>query len=267
MKSVNQRFLDLSLKMPDFLRNQEVAIQELIKRKLSRGKISLYIRFFPNKNAQLSELTVNQPLIEQLSACADKIHGQLGLKENNLSVSHLLNWPDVIVQSPIDMSDLQTNALKLIAQLTDELILSRKREGQAMQQVLQEKIDFIKQQTAELEQLMPDINRNLESKMRQKLNDLNLTVNPERFEQELTFYLQKIDVSEELDRLNAHVKEFNRVLQIDQPIGRRLDFLIQEMNRESNTIGSKSASIVSSTAGIELKVAIEQMREQIQNIE
>lgn len=267
MKSVNQRFLDISLKMPDFLRNQEVTIQESIKRKLSRGKVTLYIRFFPSKNTQLSQLSVNQPLLQQLSQCADKISGQLALKNNDLSVSQLLNYPDVIVQSPIDMSDLQDDALQLIVQLTDELIASRKREGEAMQQILREKIAFVKQKVAELEQQMPEINRNLEAKMRQKLDDLNITVNPERFEQELTFYLQKIDVGEELDRLNAHVKEFNRTLEIDQPIGRRLDFLIQEMNRESNTIGSKSASIVSSNAAIELKVTIEQMREQIQNIE
>ena len=266
IKSVNQRFLDLTIKAPDFLRSTEEAIRKMFNKNISRGKVSVFIRFYPNQDVNLNELTVNQSLLKQIQACSEQVHDTLG-GQYNFGVTQAMNWQDVIIQQPADTSELQKVAVELMDKSVADLIESRKREGQAMKDVLTEKIDIIQAKTNEIREFMPAINQALQDKLRQKLEDFDVDVNPERFEQEVAFQLQRIDVGEEIDRLDAHVVEVKRVLELDEPVGRRLDFLIQELNRESNTIGSKSASILSSTASIDLKVAIEQMREQVQNIE
>ena len=266
IRSVNQRFLELTIKCPDFLRASENAFRKLFSQSISRGKVSVFIRFYPNDNTSLTELTVNHALVRQLNSCATDIETKHQLN-NNVAVSNLLNWPEVVVQKPSDTSKLSQTSLELVKVCIEEFIDSRKREGLEMQNILQEKINTIQDLTSEIRTYVPQINEHLKNKLLDKLSELNIEVNEERFEQELALQLQKIDITEELDRLDAHVKEFNRVLQLDQPVGRRLDFLIQELNRESNTIGSKSASIKTSNASIDLKVAIEQIREQIQNIE
>jgi len=266
IRSVNQRFLELSIKCPDFLRASETAFRKLFSQSISRGKVAVFIRFYPNDNISLTELTVNHALVKQLKSCATDIETTHQL-DNRLTVNQLMNWTDVIVQKPSDTSALNQASIDLIQTSVQQLIESRKREGQEMQLVLQDKVNLIESLTNEIRKFVPEINAQLSTKLKAKLADLDVEVNPERFEQEIAMQLQKIDITEELDRLDAHVKEFKRVLSLQEPVGRRLDFLIQELNRESNTIGSKSASIKTSNASIDLKVAIEQMREQIQNIE
>lgn len=266
IRSVNQRFLELSIKCPDFLRASENALRKLFSQSISRGKVSVFIRFYPNDDTNLTELTVNHALVKQLNTCAASIEEQHQLN-NNVSVSEMLNWPDVVVQKPSDTSSLSQASIELVKTCIEKFIDSRKREGTEMKNILQEKVHTIQQLTDDIRTFVPQINNHLKSKLQDKLAELQVEVNQERFEQELAFYLQKVDITEELDRLDAHVKEFNRVLQLDEPVGRRLDFVVQELNRESNTIGSKSASIKTSNASIDLKVAIEQIREQIQNIE
>jgi len=266
IRSVNQRFLDLTIKCPEFLRGSEHIFRRLFNKHISRGKITVFIRFYPNDEVSLNELNVNHALLKQILNCATDIENQ-HLVNNNMGVSQLLNWPDVIVQKPADTSALNQIAVELVETSIHQLIESRHREGEEMKQVLLDKVEFIEQLTQDIRSYVPEINEHLNLKLRQKLADLDIDVNPERFEQEIAMQLQKIDITEELDRLDAHVKEYHRVLNLEEPVGRRLDFLIQELNRESNTIGSKSASIKTSNASIDLKVAIEQMREQIQNIE
>lgn len=266
IRSVNQRFLELSIKCPDFLRASENTFRKLFSQSISRGKVAVFIRFYPNDNISLTELAVNHALVKQLKACATDIETTHQLS-NHLSVNQLMNWTDVIVQKPSDTSELNETSLQLVKSGVKQLIESRKREGHEMLLVLQDKVNLIETLTHEIRAYVPEINAMLSTKLKTKLADLDVEVNPERFEQEIAMQLQKIDITEELDRLDAHVKEFNRVLGLEEPVGRRLDFLIQELNRESNTIGSKSASIKTSNASIDLKVAIEQMREQIQNIE
>lgn len=266
IKAVNQRFLDLSIKAPDFLRASEEAMRKVINKNISRGKVAVFIRFYPNPEVQLNELSVNASLLKQVQSCAEQVHDALG-GSYNFGVSQAMNWPDVITQEPADTSALQQVALDLVKQSVADLIAGRQREGAEMKAVLLEKVNIIAEKAIEIRGLMPEINQALQDKMRQKLEDLDVEVNPERFEQELAIQLQRIDIGEELDRLDAHVKEVKRVLELNEPVGRRLDFLIQELNRESNTVGSKSASIITSNASIDLKVAIEQMREQVQNIE
>jgi uncharacterized protein (TIGR00255 family) len=266
IRSVNQRFLELTIKCPDFLRASENTFRKLFNQHMSRGKVSVFIRFYPNDSISLTDLNVNQALVQQLLSCASQIEEKFKMN-NNLGVSQLMNWPDVVVQKPSDTSELNLASIQLVETSIAQMIESRKREGSEMQNVLQSKVELIDSLTQEIRSYVPEINKQLADKLRTKLADFNVEVNPERFEQELAIQLQKIDITEELDRLDAHVKEFGRVLHLDEPIGRRLDFLVQELNRESNTIGSKSASIKTSNASIDLKVAIEQMREQIQNIE
>ncbi len=266
IRSVNQRFLDLSIKCPDFLRSAETQIRKSFNQKLSRGKVSVFIRFFPQDDISLTNLSVNKALLNQLIDCASEMHRTYQLKDN-MGISQYMNWADVIVQQPTDTSALRTMAVELVNDSIDQLIESREREGAAMKTILEDKAKLIDQQIQAIRQHVPEINQSLAQKMQNKLDELQIDVNPERFEQELALQLQKIDIAEELDRLDAHVTELKRVLNLNEPVGRRLDFLAQEFNRESNTIGSKSASITTSNASIELKVAIEQMREQIQNIE
>ena len=266
IRSVNQRFLELNIKCPDFLRSSETAFRKLFNQSLSRGKVSVYIRFYPSDEVSLTELNVNHALVKQLLSCASELENKHQLN-NKLTTSHLMNWTDVIIQKPSDTSALNQASVELVKTSILNLIESRQREGSEMQQILQQKVNTIDELTQQIRTYVPTINQHLQDKLRAKLEEINIEVNPERFEQELAMQLQKIDITEELDRLDAHTKEFNRVLNLSEPVGRRLDFLIQELNRESNTIGSKSASIKTSNASIDLKVAIEQMREQIQNIE
>ncbi len=266
IRSVNQRFLDLTIKCPDFLRAAETQFRKSFNKHLSRGKVTVFIKFFPNESVSLTKLSVNNALLKQLIESASSISSEYSL-DNNMNTSHYMNWPDIIVQQPTDTSELNAAAIQMVDQSIQLLIQSRSREGAAMHAVLKDKSHTIEQLTAEIRNFVPAINQSLSQKLKDKLADLNVEVNPERFEQELAIQLQKIDITEELDRLDAHVIELNRVLSLKEPVGRRLDFLIQELNRESNTIGSKSASITTSNASIDLKVTIEQMREQIQNIE
>lgn len=266
IKTVNQRFLDLTIKAPDFLRKNETQFRKLFNHKLSRGKVSVFIRFFPNESISLSHISINNALIKQLVDQANKISDQFNLPQS-MGSNELMNWPDVVVQQPADTTALNEAAIDLVKQSIEKLVDCRKREGKAMYDVLKDKSLTISQLTDQIKADVPAINQNLSDKLKAKLNEIDIEVNPERFEQEIALQLQKVDITEELDRLDAHIIEFNRVLNLDEPVGRRLDFLVQELNRESNTIGSKSASIKTSNASIDLKVTIEQIREQIQNIE
>lgn len=271
IRSVNQRFLDLTIKCPDFLRAAETQFRKSFNQHLSRGKVAVFIKFFPNESVSLTKLSVNKALLAQLIESAQSISNDYELN-NNMGTAQFMSWSDVIVQQPADTSELNTAAIKLVDESIKLLIESRTREGAAMHSVLKDKADTIATLNAEIRTFVPTINQTLSQKLKDKLadfqdNNSQISVNLERFEQELAIQLQKVDITEELDRLDAHVIELNRVLTLQEPVGRRLDFLIQELNRESNTIGSKSASITTSNASIDLKVAIEQMREQIQNIE
>ncbi|WP_395377318.1 YicC/YloC family endoribonuclease [Marinicella sp. W31] len=267
IKSVNQRFLDLTIKAPEFVRQEEEKIRKLFAQDISRGKVSVFVRFYPKSEVVLNQLTVNHSVVQQLQACAEEIQTAVGLDRNDMSVARYMHWSDVIVQSPTDTSSLSKYGMDTIKAAIADLQASRAREGQAMHDVLSSRVETIHKMTAEIREYVPQINQYLQDKLRKKLDEMDVEVNPERFEQELAFQLQRIDISEELDRLDAHVEEVSRVLSLEEPVGRRLDFLVQELNREANTIGSKSASVMTTNASVELKVAIEQMREQIQNIE
>ncbi len=267
MRSVNQRFLDISIRQPDFLRKAEGDIRKLINQFLNRGKVEVFIKYYPNPDADINELSINKPLLTQLLACGQDVNQQIENINTELNTIDILKWPQLVIQSPKDTSELEQTTLDLIKDVTEKLIKARIREGESLKTTLLEKLDIIINTKDLVEQHIPEIQKGLKDKLLAKLAEIDVEINPERFEQELAMQLQKADIIEETDRLNTHITEIKRVIELDEPVGRRLDFLIQELHREANTIGSKSATILTSQSSINLKVAIEQMREQIQNIE
>jgi len=267
MRSVNQRFLDLTIRQPDFLRKTEGSIRSILNKLLNRGKVEIFIKYYPNPDADINELSINNPLLKQLLNCSDQINQKVINIKTDLNTMDILKWPQLVIQSPRDTSELEQTTLDLIEAVTQKLVAARIREGESLKSVLLDKLAIITEVKNLIEQHIPQIQQNLKDKLKQRLAEIDVDHNEDRFEQELAMLLQKADIIEETDRLNTHIKEIQRVIELDEPVGRRLDFLIQELHREANTIGSKSATILTSQSSINLKVAIEQMREQVQNIE
>lgn len=267
MRSVNQRFLDISLRQPDFLRKSEGDIRKLLSKHLNRGKVEVFIKYYPNPDADINNLSINAPMLKQLLQCNDEINKYTDNSNTNVNSMDILKWPQLVIQTPKDTSELEQTTLDLIDLVAKKLLKARIREGESMKLVLLEKLDTIIETKTLVESHIPEIQKGLKDRLLAKLADIDVEHNEERFEQELAMLLQKADIIEETDRLNTHIAEIQRVIELDEPVGRRLDFLIQELHREANTIGSKSATILTSQSSINLKVAIEQMREQIQNIE
>ena len=267
IRSVNQRFLDVSIRSPDFLRKTEGTIRKLVSQYLNRGKVEIFIKYYPNPDADINELSINLPMLQQLLHCNDEINQKVIGVNTDFNTMDILKWPQLVIQTPKDTSELEQTALDLIKDVVEKLVAARIREGESLKKALLEKLDTIIQVRALVEKHIPEIQKNLKDKLLNRLQELKIEHDNERFEQELAMLLQKADIIEETDRLNTHIQEINRVLELDEPVGRRLDFLIQELHREANTIGSKSATVLTSESSINLKVAIEQMREQVQNIE
>jgi uncharacterized protein (TIGR00255 family) len=267
MRSVNQRFLDVSIRQPDFLRKSEGKIRKLIGQSLNRGKVEIFIKYYPNPDADINDLSINTPMLQQLLKCNDEIGKNVKDIKIDFNTMDILKWPQLVIQTPKDTSELEQTTLDLIKTVAKKMINARSREGESLKTVLLEKLATIIEVNKLVEQHIPQIQKDLKDRLLAKLAEIDVEHNEDRFEQELAMLLQKADIIEETDRLNTHIAEIQRVIELDEPVGRRLDFLIQELHREANTIGSKSATILTSQSSINLKVAIEQMREQIQNIE
>lgn len=264
LRAVNHRFHELSVRAPEELRAIEPALRERVAQKVSRGKVDLVLRFRPNAGGR-AELKVNQPLLDQLAGLATRAHGSFpGLRTDFIE---LMRFPGVIEEDALDQAGLQAEALALLDTTLAEFVASREREGAKLAAVMRERIDGIERITTQVKQWLPEIRAALRAKLETKLADLKLPLEPGRLEQEVVLNLQKIDVDEELDRLASHVSEARRVLGLPEAVGRRLDFLMQEFNREANTLGSKSVDSRTTQAAVELKVLIEQLREQVQNLE
>jgi len=232
---------------------------------VARGKVECTLRFNPAEQ-QSSELSLNQPLLDQLIRTTE----QLGARLHNagpINPLELLAWPGVVLGEKTDQGDLVKQARSLFDQALKELKEHRAREGAELKQLIIERLDNISDRTAILREMMPTLLTAHRQKLIDRFNDAKLELDSTRVEQEIVLLAQKIDVAEELDRLDTHVIETRRVLDSKDAIGRRLDFLMQEFNREANTLGSKAIDTRSTQAAVDLKVFIEQMREQIQNIE
>ncbi|MGY6631321.1 MAG: YicC/YloC family endoribonuclease [Wenzhouxiangella sp.] len=266
LRSVNQRFLDLSPRMPDDFRRLEPDVRQRFKDAINRGKIEANLRFQLDPAAASARVELNEELASALGRVVREFARHTGGAAQP-DLVHLLNWPGLVQQQRPDFEAERETAMSLLDEAISALIAAREQEGAAIAEMIETRLKGIEAQVAAVEAHLPAIREALDKRFRERLAALAEPVEPGRIEQELVLQLQKLDVDEELDRLRAHVAEIRRVMTMDEPVGRRLDFLMQELNREANTLGSKAAMVETGQAAVELKVLIEQMREQIQNIE
>ncbi|MCC8471007.1 YicC/YloC family endoribonuclease [Xanthomonas phaseoli] len=263
LRSVNHRFLEVGVRLPEELRALEPLLRERVAAKNSRGKLDLTLRLRAPDNAQT--LAVNESLLQQLGALATRLDGLF--PKLQVGFTDLLQLPGVLQVQDVDAPALQAQALALLEDVVGSFVIAREREGAKLAEAISERVDAIERIAAEVRLLIPVIREGQRAKLAARLADLPHPVDPGRAEQELVLWLQKLDVDEELDRLSSHIAEIRRVLAQREPVGRRLDFLLQEFNREANTLGSKSVDSRTSNAAVDLKVLIDQIREQVQNIE
>ncbi len=265
IRSVNHRYLEMSVRLPEELRALEQALRDRISARLKRGKVDCTVRFELNAVAS-GNIPVNQDLLSKLIETAEAT-GRLLEKPAPLNPLELLRWPGVLDKDVPDPESIGKVLLALVDETLDAVVATRQREGEKIRTMILERCDKAASIVAAVKEQLPVIVANQKEKLKQRALELVAEPDNDRLEQELLLLTQKMDVAEEMDRLDAHVSEVTRVLDQTGPVGRRLDFLMQEMNREANTLGSKSAHLDTSNASVDLKVLIEQMREQIQNIE
>ncbi|WP_123771373.1 YicC/YloC family endoribonuclease [Vulcaniibacterium tengchongense] len=268
LRSVNHRFLELGVRLPEELRALEPALRERVAARVARGKLDLSLRLRAPEGE--GALRLDPTRLRELSELALDLDARFPRLRTGFT--ELLQFPGVLQAPAADPAALQAEALALLDAVLDEFVATREREGAKLAAAISERIDGIARIAAEVRTLMPAIRAGQRAKLEARLADLmqgngQPQLDPGRLEQELVLWLQKLDVDEELDRLDAHVGEARRVLGLEEAVGRRLDFLLQEFNREANTLGSKSVDARTSAAAVELKVLIDQIREQAQNIE
>jgi len=265
IRSVNHRYLDINLRLPEPLRTAEEAIRERINRQLARGKIECCLRFQIDRN-QPGAMSINGQLVDKLTEMANEIEKRIH-ESSSMGVTDILNWPGVITDDGIDYTTLATNTVDLLDDALQDLIKNRQREGERLAAMVKQRLTGISEQVETVRSILPDIITAFKQRLESRLNELKESLEPGRLEQEVVIFANKSDITEELDRLESHITATQHALASKKPVGRRLDFLMQEMNREANTLGSKSSDIRVTNASIELKVLIEQIREQIQNVE
>jgi len=265
VRTVNHRYLEPSFRMPEELRAIESKIRERLTQRLGRGKIECNCRFQAQQSNE-TKLTINTELAKQLVETSRDIDHML---YNSAAVNSMdvLRWPGVVDTGSADWVALRQDALALFDEALDDLIATREREGERLKAMIIERLDAMAVIVKDVRQWIPDIISAQRNKIVERLAGLDIELDDARLEQEAAILVQKMDVDEEMDRLATHLDEVRRNLEGDKPVGRRLDFLMQELNREANTLGSKSINIDTTRASVDLKVLIEQMREQIQNIE
>jgi len=266
LRSVNHRYLEIGFRVPEEFRPLEPDIRRVLGEQLSRGKVDATLRFAPSSATAISSLVLNRGLLGRLLELHADIAEACGIAQDADAMS-LMRWNGVIEEQAPDAEPLHAAALELLAEAAAGLRESREREGAQLDTAIRDRLDSIATHVTQVRGWLPEIRAGLKQKLLTRIGELAQPLDPGRLEQEVAFLAQKIDVDEELDRLDAHVNEARRILDCDEPVGRRLDFLMQEFNRESNTLSSKSVDNRTTQVAVELKVAIEQMREQVQNIE
>jgi uncharacterized protein (TIGR00255 family) len=263
LRAVNHRFLEIGLRLPEELRALEPVLRERISARVNRGKLDLGMRLRAPEGGDA--LQVDAAMAAQLSRLATEL--QAGFPMLQVGFAELLQFPGMLAGRGADQERLQAQALALLDAVLDDFLAAREREGAKLADAILERVDAIAAIAAEVRTLVPLIRAGQRQKLEARLADLPQAADAGRLEQELVLWLQKLDVDEELDRLDSHLVEIRRVLRQREPVGRRLDFLLQEFNREANTLGSKSVDTRTSAAAVDLKVLIDQVREQVQNIE
>ncbi len=265
LRSVNHRYLEVFVRLPEELRAMEPLVRERVATRLGRGKLECGLRC-NWAAAQSAGLEVDPKQLKAVLDACREIETRSS-EATSPGVMELLRWPGVVCEPKPDTGAAQQQALALLDKALDELVATREREGAQIKGLLSTRLQGIEDQIAKARTRLPEVQQKVRAKLETRLADLAAKADNDRLEQELVILAQKMDVDEELDRLDGHVVETGRVLERDEPVGRRLDFLMQEFNREANTLGSKSADGETTAVSVELKVLIEQMREQVQNVE
>ena len=266
IRAVNHRFLDLSLRLPETLRGLEAELRSLIGEYAKRGRVECTLTLKPTDQTTTT-LTINPPLITEVIKATKTIESMAGHPLGSFSALDVLKWPGALHQPETDREALQKATLLMMREALQRLVEEREREGLQLGHLIKNRCEFIQEEAGKARQRLPIVKEQLKEKLLSRLSDLALSPDADRLEQELVYLAQKMDVAEELDRLELHLLEILKTLDQKEPAGRRLDFLIQELHREANTLGSKSADAGITRHSVEIKVLIEQMREQVQNIE
>ncbi|XZQ55066.1 MAG: YicC/YloC family endoribonuclease [Arsenophonus sp.] len=264
LRSVNQRYLEIYIRMPEEFRSLEYVIRNRLRTRLTRGKIECSLRFEFNLDQNI-KLLVNKELIKQLINIANWIKKN-GCK-GEINPLEILRWPGVMLTQEQNLDVIFVYLLNELEFVLDDFILSRENEGRRLMVMIEERLDAVYLEIEEVRRQMPEILKLQQERFKKKIEEIEIHVENNRVEQEVIMLAQRIDIAEELDRLDAHIKETRNIFKKQESVGRRLDFMMQEFNREANTLASKSINIQVTNSAIELKVLIEQMREQIQNIE
>lgn len=264
MRSVNQRFLETFFRLPEAFRGLENTLRETLKSRLTRGKVECSLRI-DLKDPTTSALNLNQDLARQVIASLKWVQNEAGTGEMNLM--DVLRYPGVVEPQEQDLDLVSQDLLEGFNLCLADFIAMRGREGEKLHALIQQRLEAIKTEAQKVESQMPNILQWQRERLQQRFQDAQIDLDPQRFEQEIVILAQRLDVAEELDRLQLHVKETNNILSNGGAVGRKLDFMMQELNREANTLASKSINADITASAVELKVIIEQMREQIQNLE
>ncbi len=264
LRSVNHRFLETGFRLPETMREVEMQLREIARKKLTRGKvdIALQIAFNNNDAAVSADMVLAKRYIDIAEQIADELQNPA-----LISPLEIMRWPGILRDQDVESQSLHKAAIQTFNETVAQLLEGRQREGDKLAEMIEQRLNGVETQVAIVRENLPAILEHQRTRLNEKLESLRAQVDEDRLEQEMVIISNRADVDEELDRLEAHISEIRRVLNSKESIGRRLDFLMQELNREANTLGSKSIAGVTTQASVELKVLIEQMREQIQNIE
>lgn len=266
LRSVNHRFLDISLKLPDTLRCIEMDARALIGNRFRRGRVECSLGSKP-VSSSASRLQVNGPVARALMQAADDLEQYARRPLAPLDPLDVLRWPGVLDEAEVDQEEAGTDSLALLNEVLDQALAVRSREGESLAALMTSRLAAIQDHVEAVRAREPTIRATHRQRLVAKLAEITSSPNQERLEQELVYWAQRLDVTEELDRISSHVDEFRNILGANDAVGRRLDFLLQELNREANTLGSKVTDSVSTGAAVEIKVLLEQLREQVQNVE
>ena len=265
LRSVNHRYLEIQPRLPEEFRALEPQVRERLAARLGRGKVECTLRYRPDE-AMLGGLRVSDAMLERLEQAIETVRHHFP-RSPEPDLAELLKWPGVVALESPDLTPVQGAAMALLDAALDQLVAMREQEGARLARLVNERLDQLEILVAQARRRMPEVIEGIRRRLQSRLEEVSRTLDAERLEMEMALIAQRLDVDEEMDRLQAHVAAVRQALAQNEPVGRRLDFLMQELNREANTLGSKSADAETTALAVEMKVLIEQMREQVQNIE
>jgi uncharacterized protein (TIGR00255 family) len=266
LRSVNHRFLESGFRLPDELRVLESDLRQALMKELKRGKVDCSFNYRDAHGAELA-LEIDSVALNRVLSRVKELASSMPDANHTVNLLDVLRWPGVVREDSSGGEELLVEARALFAQTVTELASARAREGERLRELIEQRCSGLEALVAQVRTRLPEVQLRIRERLNERLAELKAQVDQDRLEQELAMLLQRLDVDEELDRLAGHVQEIRRVVGANEPAGRRLDFLMQELNREANTLSSKSQDLETTRAAVDMKVLIEQMREQVQNIE